>query len=312
MKILLVEDNPGDAGLVRAALADVLGSQFELTQVGRLSEATGALQTERFDVLLLDLSLPDGHGLETLAVVRDAAGDVPIAVLTGLADEAVALRAVQAGAQDYLIKGAGGVALVRAMRYAIERQRMLTTLRSQSLVDDLTGLYNRRGFLALAEQQAEQARRTHDGFLLGYADLDGLKRINDELGHQAGDAAIVEAAQVLRAAVRDADIVARLGGDEFALLALGAGEDDAKRLQTRLEDCLTKRNGQVGRRYRLGMSLGLVSFDPAMPHSVDDLLASADARMYAAKRGKGLGVAAPTSRTGGPLHAFEEPGDIPL
>ena len=124
IKILLVEDNPGDARLLREAMAEVGSAKFELNHVDRLSEAVRRLGEERFDVILLDLSLPDGKGINTVVRVREQALGVPIIVLTGLDDEALALDAVRAGAQDYLIKGqVDGSLLARAMRYAIERNQ---------------------------------------------------------------------------------------------------------------------------------------------------------------------------------------------
>jgi signal transduction histidine kinase/DNA-binding NarL/FixJ family response regulator len=122
-RILLVEDNPGDARLLREALKEVANYQFELAHVERLSQALVRLRDENFDVVLLDLSLPDGQGLDNLASVRDAAPSVPILVLTGLDDEEIAVRALRVGAQDYLVKGqADGSSVVRAIRYARERK----------------------------------------------------------------------------------------------------------------------------------------------------------------------------------------------
>ena len=125
VQILLVEDNPGDARLLRELLSEVGSLSFELTHVDRLSEAMERAATEALDVILLDLSLPDAHGLETVRSMLDAAPAAPIIVLTGLDDDAMALQAVQAGAQDFLVKGkVDGGLLVRAIRYARERKRL--------------------------------------------------------------------------------------------------------------------------------------------------------------------------------------------
>ena len=126
IKVLLVEDNPGDARLLREMLVEAAYALFKLTHVERLSEALKRLSEEAFDLVLLDLSLPDGQGLETFTTVHAQAPGVPIVVLTGLDDETLAVRAVQAGAQDYLVKGrVDGDLLMRAMRYAIERHRIM-------------------------------------------------------------------------------------------------------------------------------------------------------------------------------------------
>ncbi len=127
VRILLVEDNPGDARLLRETLRDAGSLRWELTHAGRLSEALEAVARDGTDVVLLDLSLPDAHGMDTVARMLEAAPAVPIIVLTGLADETVAVHAVQAGAQDYLVKGTvEGATLGRAIRYAMERKRLET------------------------------------------------------------------------------------------------------------------------------------------------------------------------------------------
>jgi signal transduction histidine kinase len=125
LHIVLVEDNPGDARLLRELLREAPSLRFELTHVERLGEARQRLQKQPADVVLLDLSLPDAHGMETVTGMLEAAGDAPIIVLTGLDDETTALKAVQAGAQDYLVKGnVDGALLGRAIRYAVERKRL--------------------------------------------------------------------------------------------------------------------------------------------------------------------------------------------
>lgn len=127
VRILLVEDNPGDARLLRYTLQEAQSLRFELVHAARLSDALEAIGRDGADVVLLDLSLPDAHGMETVTRMLEAAPAVPIIVLTGLADETVAVHAVQAGAQDYLVKGTvEGATLGRAIRYAMERKRLET------------------------------------------------------------------------------------------------------------------------------------------------------------------------------------------
>jgi len=134
IRLLLVEGNPGDARLLRETLMDAGAAQFEMAHVESLDEAKKRLAQGGIDVVLLDLSLPDGHGLKTLLRARAAAADVPIVVLTGLDDEAMAVKAVQNGAQDYLVKGQiDSNLLARSVRYAIERARTLETLRQRTL-----------------------------------------------------------------------------------------------------------------------------------------------------------------------------------
>ncbi len=130
VRVLLVEDNPGDARLLAVLLQEAGGNEFVLTHVERLADAVQALKADRFDALLLDLSLPDSSGMDTVRTARAAAGLIPIVVMTGLDDEQKALEALRCGAQDYLVKGQhDGKLLVRALRYARERARIETALR---------------------------------------------------------------------------------------------------------------------------------------------------------------------------------------
>jgi len=151
-------------------------------------------------------------------------------------------------------------------------------LRQIAIVDELTRLYNRRGFLFLAEQQFLQAKRSQRNILIFYADLDGLKQINDTLGHKAGDQAIIHAAESLNKTFRISDIKARLGGDEFIVLVMEAHKNDSQTLLTRLQKRLALKN--------LTMSVGVVSFDPNDEMPIENLLTLADQAMYVEKRKK--------------------------
>jgi len=152
-------------------------------------------------------------------------------------------------------------------------------LHQLSLFDELTGLYNRRGFLLLAEEQLSLARRARrNNLMLFYADLDGLKQINDHLGHSAGDEAIVTAARTLDKTFRTSDIKARLGGDEFVVLAVEADENIAQTLLARLREGLAENNQSL--------SVGVVTFDAQNDNSIHDLITRADEAMYTEKRSK--------------------------
>jgi diguanylate cyclase (GGDEF)-like protein/PAS domain S-box-containing protein len=170
------------------------------------------------------------------------------------------------------------------------RREAEEALRSLSLVDDLTGLHNRRGLGTLARQQMRVAERTGRGFTLLFLDVDGLKAVNDALGHPAGDRLLSDVAAVLRETFREADVLARLGGDEFAVLALddGDGDGDAagETVVERLRARVAVHNQVSPRPYALSVSVGAVRYDPARPTTLDDLLRAADARMYEEKRQK--------------------------
>jgi diguanylate cyclase (GGDEF)-like protein len=167
-----------------------------------------------------------------------------------------------------------------------ERKLQEERVRVSSLVDDLTGLYNRRGFLTLAEQHLKLAERTGRNVLLIFADLDEFKDINDRFGHNEGDRALTEAARVIRGVFRDSDIIARLGGDEFVILALETSDLSGDILARRLREALAARNAQAQRGYAITMSVGVARYDPRSPAPIADLLARADALMYAHKQEK--------------------------
>ncbi|MBL7182872.1 MAG: PAS domain S-box protein [Anaerolineae bacterium] len=165
-----------------------------------------------------------------------------------------------------------------------QRKRMEETLRALALIDDLTGLYNRRGFVTLGQQQLKTANRAKRKMMLLFADFNGLKRINDTLGHSEGDRALIETADVLRETFRESDIIARIGGDEFVVLAIETNGFPAEVLTTRFQENLEARNAREGRRYELSLSVGLARYDPEHPCSIDELLARADRAMYEKKR----------------------------
>ena len=167
-----------------------------------------------------------------------------------------------------------------------DRKRMEAEILALSITDQLTGLHNRRGFLSLAEQQFKLALRDKCGMLLFYADLDGLKWMNDTLGHDVGDSAIIEAATVLKETFRASDIVARLGGDEYAALAVHISKANSKILTARLQSLITRRNRRKNRRYRLSISVGCSYYDPEHPCSIEELMAAADKLMYEDKQKK--------------------------
>jgi diguanylate cyclase (GGDEF)-like protein/PAS domain S-box-containing protein len=167
-----------------------------------------------------------------------------------------------------------------------DRKRMEAEILSLSITDQLTGLHNRRGFVSLVGQQLKLAERNKSGMLLFFADLDGLKWINDTLGHEEGDRALVEAATVLKETFRASDIVARLGGDEYAALAVDITDADSMIFTARLQSLIDTRNSQGNRRYRLSVSVGCSCYDPENPCSLDELMASADKLMYEQKQKK--------------------------
>jgi diguanylate cyclase (GGDEF)-like protein/PAS domain S-box-containing protein len=167
-----------------------------------------------------------------------------------------------------------------------ERKRMEEEIREMSFRDQMTELYNRRGFITMAGQQIRTANRTQRPMLLTFIDCDGLKWINDTFGHEEGDRALIDTAHVLRQTFREADIVARLGGDEFAVLSIDAADGNPEELLKRLAQNIHAFNATGARPYSLSMSWGTVVYDPHSPLSLDELMSAADELMYAQKKEK--------------------------
>jgi len=178
------------------------------------------------------------------------------------------------------------VAAVATLRDITQQRASAQHLRDLSLTDELTGLLNRRGFLAAANERIAVARRTGDPMALLYADLNGLKRINDDLGHEEGDRAIADTGHVLRGVFRDRDVVARIGGDEFVALLPNFAPSACDALLERLSTTLRSHAEREKRLYRLSLSAGVTFMDHARRQSLDDLLADADRTMYERKRGR--------------------------
>ena len=165
-------------------------------------------------------------------------------------------------------------------------KRMEEEIREMSLRDQMTELFNRRGFITLAEQQIRAANRAKKMMMLTFIDLDDLKGINDTLGHKEGDQVLVDAANVLRQTFRESDVVARLGGDEFAVLSIDAADINPEDFPKRLQENIDAVNAKETRSYKLAMSWGMAAYNPGSPLSLDELMSSADERMYAQKKTK--------------------------
>jgi two-component system cell cycle response regulator len=284
IRVLLIEDSPTDVLLLREHLATAHPCRYDVTHVERLSEGLALIAQRQFDVVILDLGLPDSLGLETLIKFRREVWKLPVIVLTSLDDEATAIKALHEGAQDYLVKGHyDRRRLERSTRYALERHRLFMEQYELSLRDELTGAHNRRGFIFLSEQQIKLALRDRQNLLLAFADLDGLKQINDTFGHQVGDEALVQLAEVLRKTFRDSDVLGRVGGDEFAVLSIQSKSDSVRTISDRLTKALRKASSL--RPYQLSVSLGVVVFAPSASLSIHEMMIRADEAMYAEKRG---------------------------
>jgi two-component system cell cycle response regulator len=287
IKLLLIEDDPADTELFRDIVSDLRHETIDITCTNRLSSAFKHLEGGKIEVILTDLDLPDSHGLDTVVRINEQFLDVPVIVLSGFDHEDLAIESVKSGAQDYLIKGQiDADRLIRSIRYSIERHRLIQELKSLAITDELTGLYNRRGFLVLAGKQLEMAARVKKLLWLIYLDIDSMKWINDNLGHKQGDDALISMADILKQTFRESDIIARIGGDEFAIVALNEFEPDPYKMVTRIQENIANFNANKGRPYKLSVSTGLVACDSVPDRNINELLSIADRFMYEEKKSK--------------------------
>ena len=174
-------------------------------------------------------------------------------------------------------------ALVRTGSHLSQLQE---ELRQLATVDELTGLANRRGFFALGEHQLLVSARTRAAVALLFVDVDGLKKVNDELGHSMGDQLLKEAADVIRETIRTSDLAGRLGGDEFCVLLVGDPELHPHRALERLRETTAAHNQRPGRDFHLSLSIGLSAIPPGRSVTLEELIDAADEGMYEDKRRK--------------------------
>lgn len=283
-KLLLIEDNPGDIRLCRELLNDGSPARWEIQEAHSLAAGVEHLDAEKFDLIALDLSLPDSQGLETYNAVAKEAPQTPIVILTGRDDPDLAVQVVSEGAQDYLFKDQLTPYMInRAFRYAVERYQLKQSLEKLSTTDDLSGLLNRRGFFQMAEHQILVSHRSLDPLILFFIDIDGLKVINDRYGHKKGDLAITATAEVLRCAFRESDLLARLGGDEFAALAVGAEAEDQILISERIQQMVDQVALEWELPFPYSLSVGSAVWDIHETQKLEQLIHKADRAMYAHK-----------------------------
>ena len=289
--LLVVEAEPINLGALREHVQSTDGDT-ELHGEQELAGALERLSDGGVDAIILDPDLPDSQGIVSFERMYAFAPNVPVILLTNQGEDDLAVRAVQGGAQDCLRKDeADPSVLLRSVRYSIERHRLLAALRSLSLIDGLTELYNRRGFNDLGEQYLKLALRSSRPVALIYLDIDRFKTINDTLGHHVGDRALLCVADTLRDAFRRSDIIARMSGDEFAVLAFETSKENAEMLVQRLRAELAELNEHTKERFKLSLSIGLARHNGDEAVVLDELLKQADEAMYEEKRIKRKTVA---------------------
>lgn len=235
-----------------------------------------------FDIMIVEVSNSRSDGFDLIRKTKKLRPGLAVIVMSGSIDEPLYEIAMEYGASDFILKPASPSEVLLRVNHA----RLHEKLREMSKTDELTGLYNRRGFFTLAEHQLKIANRMKKGIYLLFADFDKLKDLNDTFGHREGDLALMKTAEVLKDTFRDSDIIARISGDEFVVFPIGTAESDVDRIIDRLQANLQIYNSKRTGRGVLSLSIGIAFYDPRNPSSVDELLIQADRSMYDRKKGK--------------------------
>lgn len=305
INILVVDDTPDNLRL----LAKILQSQGYIIRKslnGRM--ALQAAHRDPPNLILLDINMPEMNGYEVCKQLKASAitSQIPIIFISALDQTNDKVQAFELGGQDYITKPfqelevlirVKNQLIIQQQQYQLVKQNQLlereiqerlkaeAEIRQLSLTDELTGLYNRRGFFFLANQQLKIAKHTKVFFYLLFIDLDGLKQVNDSFGHEIGDKMIVATAEILKQSFRDSDIIARLGGDEFALfISSRLGDGDA--FYFRLQSSIGEFNHDHSNSYKLSMSIGIKQCSLNEHTSLEQCLEEADKLMYHDKRSK--------------------------
>lgn len=283
--ILLVENNPVDVRIVREGLAEAGEDQFNLTCAGKLTDTIKHLDLENYDIVLMDLALPDSYGFNSFINVRMHAPKVPIILLTSIEDEDLAVKALQNGAQDYLIKGqVNGGLLSKSIRFAIERHNAGQKQHRLAYFDTLTNLPNRQLFHDRLNQALSHAQRYAQKVALMFIDLDDFKIVNDSMGHDMGDLLLQAVARRLEYCLRKSDTVARIGGDEFTCILPNIEKlGDVNIVANKVIRALTTPFELKGQKIRISGSVGTSLF-PDDTQDPEKLVKNADIAMYNAKR----------------------------
>jgi diguanylate cyclase (GGDEF)-like protein len=278
-RILVVDTDESARPSLEKTIKRALGQGVDVVFVACVADAFEEIYNEPFNAMLL--TLPDGKSVDAVRRVREYA-QVPLIVLTQQPNDSLAVEALKAGADEYLVaQGINSVKLRRAFQYAVAREKCRREIYTLSDIDELTGLYNRRAFMRLGEQQLSIARRAGKGVNVAFADLDALKVINDQFGHSEGDRALKDVARILKGTFgRASDLLARIGGDEFAGLWIADTSVPAEILGEKFKKSLEAYRESERPLYPLSLSIGFCQYHAGFTSSLSEMLIESDQRMY--------------------------------
>ncbi len=316
IKLLLLEDGCKEARFLQKTIGDGNSFECELVKMDELEETLSSI-TDEPPILLLRSGDSSTQLSANLKRVREIASNLPVLVIPNGQDGFVLPDA--ATGEDPNSNGhlsSNLKKLSRILRRGKRQPQMESELSHLAISDELTGLYNRRGFMLLGSERMKLAHGMKKNVLLFFADLDNLKQINDQFGHQEGDQALLKTAEIFRNTFRDSDIIGRFGGDEFTALVLEEYGQTADTISRRLQDNMAELAAN-NTHYPLSLSVGMTRYAAEMRSSLKRLLAQADqalCKQKHASRASARGnppVMFPGSRQGFAQRGFRAPG-IPV
>jgi len=298
-KLLLIDDDVEFAKVTRFRLTHSEKPRFEVHSTSSLKSALEILSIQNFDVILLDLMLPDAQNLEGLSKIVAAGKQTPVVVMTGLDNDEIALESIRQGAEDYIVKGeTPPKMLLRIIRHAIDRYQIKKKLRvvtgklrqvnaqleKYAILDSLTDVYNRRGLQQILTREIHAAERNGSSLLAIVMDIDNFKKVNDTLGHPSGDIVIKEVAKKIKESIRISDYVGRIGGDEFILLLPSTELDEGIKLAERLRLSISNMHFQISEAQKINVTVS-IGIAPVSLHiiSVDEILGMTDPLLMESK-----------------------------
>tara|TARA_X000001036_G_scaffold427855_1_gene456964 strand:- start:4717 stop:5625 length:909 start_codon:yes stop_codon:yes gene_type:complete len=283
IKVLLIEDNKDDIQAITSFLEQSKRLNAEIKTVDSMKKANTVMFYDKMDIILIDINVQGMKFEEVVESIDKNNLSIPHIVITDERDEDLGIEAVKKGAQDYLVRSELSERILRrALIYSLERHEILESLYRTTIVDELTGLYNRRGLYTLGNQQIELAKRHNDDIFIFFLDLDGMKTINDTLGHDFGDKALVDTSKIMHKSFRTTDILSRVGGDEFVVVAVKAQFEFIPIIIQRIKDFVKDQNSSE-EKFEISISIGVSRVDLDAESPLDEAIRDADKKMYDSK-----------------------------
>ena len=283
VSILLIDHDIEEIKIITELLSDSSMINASIQSADSVKKARTILHYDEVDIVVIDANVEGTDPMDLLDRLNKEKLLVPYIVITDERDENLGIEAVKKGAQDYLVRSElSERTLRRGILYSLERHDILEALYKTTIVDELTELYNRRGFYTMGNEQIGLAKRHNEEMFIFYIDLDGMKEINDTLGHVYGDRALIGTAGIMQRSFRNTDILARVGGDEFVAMAVRAKTEFVPVIKKRIEDFVDEENKALDG-YQISLSIGVSSVNLDLDDPIDKAISEADKEMYKAK-----------------------------